>query len=90
MVRRKRRAFGNTPLAYFKEHFGNRVITRGELRKKDPNLHASLKYYGQLYEAIPTGLPFKITWGKTITNSTSIKGKKCFRKKKADKFYNKR
>ena len=54
LILKKRRDFNRNPLAYFKKHFGNRTITRGELRKKDPNLHASLKYYGQLYEAIPT------------------------------------
>jgi predicted nucleic acid-binding protein len=42
-------------LDYFKEYFGDRTITKGELKKEDFKLHNALRYRGQLDEAIPKG-----------------------------------
>ena len=53
MAKRRGRDFGGNPLIYFKEYFGDRTITRGELFKEDSGLYYALRYRGQFDEAIP-------------------------------------
>lgn len=53
MKRKKPRNFGGNPLAYFREHFGERKMTRMQLYREDPSLGYSLVRVGQMDEAIP-------------------------------------
>jgi len=54
MSKRKRRDWNKkSPLEYFREHFGDREITRRGLEKEDSGLYNALKRRGLLNEAIP-------------------------------------
>lgn len=49
----ERRSFGGNPLAYFREHYGDRNMTRSQLEREDKSLYNALRRTDQMGSAIP-------------------------------------